>query len=306
MIITLTGSNSFGLQAELNWLVAEFVKKHGETGVERLDGEEAEFERLREGLQSLPFLASRKLVVLKNPSASKQFVEAAEQLLSDLPDNTDVILVEPKVDRRTAYYKFLKAATDFHEFGELDSPELARWLIETAKNQQASLSFGDAKYLIERVGSNQQLVSNELLKLIDYDPDITRQTIDLLTEQSPQSTIFELIDAALTGKPKRMLELYEQQRRQKVEPQQILAMIGWQLHALALVKTAGQRDAATIAREAKLNPFVVRKSLGIARQISLTQLKRLINDAVELDLKLKTQSIDADEALQHFLLTLSS
>ncbi len=55
MITTLTGSNGFGLQAELDRLVAEFLKIHGEMGLERIDGEEASYSRIREALESLPF-----------------------------------------------------------------------------------------------------------------------------------------------------------------------------------------------------------------------------------------------------------
>lgn len=91
----------------------------------------------------------------------------------------------------------------------------------------------------------------------------------------------------------------------KVEPQQIMAMIAWQLHVLAVVKTAGNKSAEDIARQAKLNPFVVRKTVSIARQISLAETKQLIKRALQLDIKMKTISIDADEALQHFLLTIS-
>lgn len=300
----LTGENSFMLQQELRRIVDAFVAEHTDMALEQLDGEEAEFDRMRESLQSLPFLASKKMVVLRRPSANKEFQEAAESLLTEAPESTDVLVIEPKLDKRTAYYKFLKKQPSFREYTELASSELANWLVQLAKDNWGSLSQGDATYLINRVGVNQQLVGNELTKLLQYDPAVTRQTINLLTERTPQSTIFELLDAALAGQSKRALELYAEQRAMKVEPQQILALLGWQLHVLALVKTAGDRDPADIAREAKLNPFVVRKSQGIVRRLSLPELKELIHNVLTLDIRLKSESIDADEALQNLILTL--
>jgi hypothetical protein len=59
MITVLTGENSFGLQQTLQELVAAFVKAYGEIAVERLDGDTASLERIRESLQSSPFLAAR-------------------------------------------------------------------------------------------------------------------------------------------------------------------------------------------------------------------------------------------------------
>ncbi len=304
MITIFAGENVFVRKTEVDKLVQTFMAEHGEFGLERLDGEEVEYDRIRESLESLPFLASKKLVVLRTPGASKQFLENAETLLGNLPDSTDVIIIEPKLDKRLSYYKFLKKQPGFHELDNVDESGLTNWLVQQAKGRDGTLSSSDARYLVERVGANQQMLANELDKLLNYNSAVTRSTIDLLVEPNPQSTIFELLDAALAGKTKRALELYQEQRAQKVEPQQILALVGWQLHAMALVKTAGDRDPATIAKEAKLNPFVVRKTQGIVRNMSLAELKKLIHETLELDVRLKSENIDADEALQNLIISL--
>jgi len=303
--ITLSGSNHFLLQKELHKLVADFVYKNGDLALEKIDGEEAEFERISEAIQSLPFLANKKMVVLRSPGAQKQFAEQIVELLRSIPDTTQVIIVEPKLDKRLVYYKVLKSQTDFREFIELDAPNLSKWLVQEALDTGGKLSVIDANYLVERVGASQQLLSNESEKLLNYNPSITKETIDLLTDPTPQSTIFELLDAAFGGNRKRVIELYKEQRALKVEPQQIMAMIAWQLHALALVVTAGDSTPDQIAKEARLNPYVVRKIMNIARKTDLKDVKRLISDALTLDMRMKSESIDIDEALQFYLLTIN-
>lgn len=304
MITVLTGENNFMLRAELRRRIDAFTLEHGDMALERFDGEEAEFDRMRESLQSLPFLASKKLVVLRRPSANKQFTEAAEALLSDLSEVTDVIIVEPKPDKRTGYYKFLKKHGDMKTFDELDAPKTASWLVQQAKAHGGSLKQADAMYLVSRVGINQQLLFGELQKLLTYAPDITRQTIDMLTEQTPQSTTFDLLDAALSGKTGRALELYTEQRAMKVEPQLIMGTLAWQLHILALVKAAGNMDASEIASRAKLNPYPVRKTQGLARQMSGAAVKDLVHRVRLLDQRMKSESIDADEALKNLIISL--
>lgn len=306
MITTLTGANSFGWQAALGQQVDVFLKEHGDLALERLDGQEVSYERLHEALTSLPFLASKKLVVLRAPSTNKKFAEEIEHIVSEIPETTDVILVEPKLDKRLSYYKFLKKKTDFHEFPELDVNGLAQWLSDSAKIQNGSLGTADARYLVERVGASQQLLANELEKLLIYNPQITRQTIDLLTEPTPQSTIFQLLEAAFNGQRKQLLDLYKEQRALKVEPPQIIAMLAWQLHILAIIKTAGEKGAQTIASDARINPFVVQKSQAIARNLSLSELKKLISDLLKIDIASKRTSINTDEALQHYLLSLAA
>lgn len=55
MVITLTGANGFALKHELDGLVRAFLAEHDAMGLERIDGEEADFGRLSEALTSLPF-----------------------------------------------------------------------------------------------------------------------------------------------------------------------------------------------------------------------------------------------------------
>ena len=303
--MTLTGVNDYLRTQELKGLLDAFVRQYTDMAVERFDGEETGAATMRGALASLPFLTERKLVVLREPGKQKAWAEQIGDILQDVAETTDVIIVEPKLDKRLSYYKTLKKLTDFRERNELDVAGLARWAGEYAASQGGQLAATGARQLVDRIGANQQLLQQELDKLLAYDPHITGESIELLTEPMPQSTVFELLDAAFNGKAQRAMALYREQRTLKVEPQAIIAMLAWQLHVLALVKTAGQRSADDIAREAKLNPFVVRKSQSLARALSLQQLKTQIAGLLQLDRDLKTKSIDADEALQLYLLTLS-
>jgi DNA polymerase III delta subunit len=303
---TFTGENSFALGVAVSQLIDGFVREHGELTLERLDGEEADFSTIQRALTSLPFLASKQLVILRTPSKNKQFVEQFEQLLDAIPDTTDVIILEPKLDKRLNYYKFLKKKTEFREFPELDQNGLMRWLASTAKERGGSLGSSDARYLVDRVGLNQQLLVHELDKLLLYDAHITRQTIDALTDPVPQSSIFQLLEAAFAGRARETLDLYSQQRALKVEPQQIIALLSWQLHVVAVIKTAGDRTSDQIAQEASMSPYVVRKSQSIARHLSLAELRTRVADLATIDKRLKRTMINPDEALQHYLLSLKT
>ena len=82
-------------------------------------------------------------------------------------------------------------------------------------------------------------------------------------------------------------------------------MLAWQLHVLAIIKTAGDRSADQIAKDARLNPFVVRKSQNIARNLTPQELRTKISELLTIDTGSKRTNLDADEALQHYLLTLA-
>lgn len=304
MIVTLTGSNFYLLKRRLDELVASFVKEYGELAIEKIDAEEAESQAILDAVQSLPFLASRKMVVVRNAGASKDISGHIEHIIDSAGDTTDLIFYEPAPDKRGSYFKVLKTRSQLEEFSEPDGRALASWLAAEAKKQDGQLSPADANYLVERVGPNQQQLASELEKLLIYEPQITRETIDLLTEKTPQSKVFDLLDAAFGGDKKRALRLYEEQRAQKVEPQAIIAMMAWQLKLLALARTAGQRSSQQIATEAGLSPWPVQKAQNLARKIDDNKLRQMVSEALDIDQKGKTKNIDLDEALKTYIVTL--
>lgn len=293
-------------QQALAKLVDGFVAEHGDMALERLDGEETDYVRMHEAAQSLPFLVPRKLVVLRSPGANKEFAEQLETFVQDVAETNDVVLVEPKLDKRLSYCKQLKKLTDFKEFAVLDGPALQRYASDYAKAQGGTLSSADARLLIDRVGTNQLTLQHEIDKLLAYAPKITQGSIELLTDRTPQSSIFELLDAAFAGNARRALGLYAEQRAQRVEPQQIMAMLIWQLHILAIVKAAGERSADSVAKEAKISPFTVRKTQNLARRLTLARLKELVTSLREFDVRLKTEGVSADEVVQYYLLNLAA
>lgn len=301
MITTLTGANSYMLHAALKQRTKTFVQQHGDLALETIDGEEATLEQIQAAVQSMPFLASHKLVILGSPSAQKAFIDAAETVLGGTPDTTDVLLVEPKLDKRTAYYKWLKKATDFQDYAELDARALTNWAVTYAKEQGAMLQNSDALYLVERVGTDQLRLSHELDKLCLHE-HITKTLIDELTDKTPQSKIFDLLDAAFTGQAARALTLYQDQRDQRVEPQEIMALISWQLRQIALAKYAGTHD---LVREGKLSPFSASKAQRMARALTTTEITRAAHNLVQLDARSKREAIDLDDALQDYVINLT-
>ncbi|MBI2589252.1 DNA polymerase III subunit delta [Candidatus Saccharibacteria bacterium] len=304
MIFALIGSNSFALKRRLDELISAFVTKNGGLALERIDGEEVEPQAILEALQNLPFLAKKKMVIVRDPSKNKKIVEQIEQIISSTKDDVDLIFVDPEIDRRTSYFKVLKSRTRLEEFNELDSPGLARWLVNEAKKRGGQLNLSDAIYMVERLGTNQALLANELDKLLIYKPEITRSTIDLLTTANPQSKIFELLDAAFNGKKQAALDLYDEQRAQRVEPQAILAMISWQLQQIAIAKYAEGKSAGEIAKDSGMKDYPVRKAMGLATKLEAEKLKKLVSAALNIDLKAKTSGLDMDEALKTYIATM--
>lgn len=305
-ITTLIGHNSYLIKLKAHQIIDDFTKENGDLAVQKIDCEEATSDQISEAIQSLPFFNPCKLVVLTNPSRNKEVSQSIDKLLSDIPDSTELLIVENYPDKRSTIYKILKSKTDMHEYNPQDESTMSSWIIDYAKSKGGSISAKDSNYLVSRVGTDQQRLANEIDKLVTFDKNISIQSIDLLTQKSINSTIFELIEAAMKGNVDKALKLYDEQRFQNVQPVQIIAMLTWQLHILLLVKSAAGKTSGQIASEAKISPFVVGKTQAIAHLMDINKIKQLISELLDIDRRSKTVSVDVDQALKLYIASINS
>lgn len=306
MTIALSGANAFLRNEKLQQLTQNFVKEHGDLALEKIEAEATEYNQIIGAVESLPFLASKKMVILHDLSLNKEASEKLEDLIRLAGDTTDLVIVETKVDKRSAYFKQLKKTTDFHEFNELDDSTMTNWLVNEAQALGATLTRSDASYLVQRVGVNQLKLSHELQKLIQYNPRITKQTINELTAENPSSTIFNLIDSIFSGNVAHAMRIYDEQRQQKVEPQAIQGMLVWQMHAVAIAASAPSSvNTAQIAKDSSMSPYVIQKSQRIAQAMGRTKVIEFMKLLRDFDYRSKREVFDYDEALRYAILSLA-
>jgi DNA polymerase-3 subunit delta len=306
MIATFSGTNAFALRAELAAVTDKFVKEYGDFALERLDGDESSYEQILGAIESLPFLATRKMVQVENLSLNKIAAELLDQLIDRAGDTTDLVIVESKLDKRGSFYKQLQKLTDFKDFSEMDESSLAGWLVNAAKQQGGMLGRPDAGYLVQRVGVNQLRLSNELQKLVQYNPKVNRASIDLLTAESTRTTIFNLIDSVFSGNVRQALNIYDEQRKQRIEPQAIHGMLVWQMHAVAVaVSMPAGADSHAVAKESGLSPYVLQKSQSIARKMGRQRVIEFMQLLRDIDYRGKREPLDYDEALQYAIISLA-
>jgi DNA polymerase-3 subunit delta len=302
MVRTFTGKNSFALASALKQIISDYDKEVGSLGIERFDASETEVDTLLQAVQSLPFLSPKKLIVVHSIQSNTALMDRIEEFVERVSDGVEVVFVDPNLDKRKSSYKTLQKLTALQDFKEVDGRNLPAWLLEYAKGLGADISTRDAQYLVNRVGSNQQQLAREIEKLTSYNPKISQKTIDVLTDQSAQSTIFSLLEAVFSGNTKRAIDLYREQRSLQLEPQYILAMFVWQLHTIAQAVFAESKTEASLVTSGQ-SPYTAQKSLHLAKAISRVRMKKMITDLSELDAQIKS-SVDADTAIELYILSI--
>ena len=301
MVNTYIGKNTYDLSRRLDQIQKEFIADHGDLAVERIDASAVDTDSVLQAVQSLPFLADKKLVIIKNISSNNELLERIQELSERTADGVDVYIADQGIDKRKTSYKDIKKHTNVTEFAELRPHDIASWATKSATEKGATISRADAQYLVDRTGGSQQQIEKELEKLALYTRKISRESIDLLTDESLQSSIFALLDAAFAGDKTKVLKLYRSQRDARVDPHYIMAMITWQLHLIGLAIHAPQKtESALMAAGQSANPS--RKALQIARSITAPELERYVNALCVIEVQLKSSITDPDAALELFFL----
>lgn len=306
MIYLYYGENTQERDAAVKEILQAFIAVNGDMAVDVIETEDADISTIVDAITTIPFLAPKRLVVIRYLSASKDLSASIDTYLDRVADTTDILFIEARLDARSVYTKTLKKrATEVKHFESVEGPMLQDWLVHEVEKQGGNISGSTAQLLLDRVGSNQQLLHNEIKKLLLISSTITNELIVEMTHISPHSSVFAMLDAIMQGNVRDASKLYYEQRVQGMEPQAILGMIAWQLHILAIVVAAKDRPVDSIASKAKLNPFVVRKNLTIAKHVSKKQMIALLDAAILSDTRIKTGKSKADQEIHLLLLRLA-
>jgi DNA polymerase-3 subunit delta len=297
VILTLTGENTFAIAQAEKQLIAAFTKKHGANAVERVDAEGLALARLPDLLQGATLFAPARLVIIKNIAANKPILEPLGEALAHAADDTTIVVADGMLDKRTKLYKFLKAKSSFKDFTLLSDGQLTKWLQDEAAQLGGQLGMPEAQHLLNRVGRDQWRLANEISKLVDYRAQVSIEAINNLVEPSPEGTVFELLDAALSGKTDEVRQLISLLKTGE-DPYKLFGLLASQVHALAVVATAGSRSPDVIAKDAGLHPFVVRKTQAVARRLGPARVAQIAADVATCDVQLKSTGADPWDLLQ--------
>lgn len=298
MVKVFAGSNWFGIKSALDNEIAKFLKNGDALNIERFYGPDVSLDDIKAGLGSVSLFSDKKLVITEQLSAHKDAIEDFDEFLKLAEGDSLLIIIEPNIDKRSSYYKNLKKLEGFREFSDLEEGSLVAWIKSFVAEKNGEISPADSRYLVTRVGSDQSNLHNELTKLLQYDPKITKETIDLLTQQTPTSTIFNLVDEAFNGNLKKALDLYEEQRKLRVEPQAIFGMLVWQMHMVAVCLAAGNKSLNEISGETGLNSYVLGKAKNIATKMGKDRIIEYLDLLRDIEKTSRQQAYNFDDAMK--------
>jgi DNA polymerase-3 subunit delta len=237
------------------------------------------------------------------PPDAKAFAQGLADLAPHLPETTVLmVLVDDDVE---AGSPLLTAATRHgaaRHFPELKGSQIEGWLARRADTLGVRLAPDAARALASAAGPQLRPLANELEKLATYvgaGGTITAPDVQLLTGATQPANRFELTDALARKDRTRALALVHEQLAAGESALAIIGQIAYQTRALIQVKALSERGmrGGQIAQTVGMSPYVVEKSVALARQFTFAQLVAAHRALQEMDAALKLSKMTPELAL---------
>ena len=236
------------------------------------------------------------------------FAKGLAECIPSLPDTTLLVVLVP--DELKADHPLMQAARRHgtsHVFAKPTGAHLTDWLTRRARAQGRRISPEAARMLVESLGDDLRMMASEIDKLGTYvgeGGEISADDVRALTPVARQSKVFDLTDALARRDTSTALALLHELLANGESPLGIVALTAFQTRSLMQVKLLSDRGmpAYQIASAAGIAPFVVEKSLRLARRFTFAQLEAAHRTLLEIDTSLKRSRMTPELALDLLVL----
>ncbi|HRY37052.1 MAG TPA: DNA polymerase III subunit delta [Candidatus Magasanikbacteria bacterium] len=303
MIIFIHGEDTFRSRQFLKEQIDEFKKRRDPNGlnVVFIDGKNEKGDKIFQEITASPFLAERKMVVIKNILSSKddklfeKLIEAIKN--KSFPEvNVVVFFQEEEIGKSKIVgelLNLLKKEKFVYEMSALSQNDLRIWAEKEIKNRGGKINVHALISLLQVCDNDSWFLDSLIDQLVAYKngAEIESADVALFAEEKFEDNIFALAEAVVYGDKTKALKMINEQRKNGAEDFYLFSMILRQFRILTqakdfLMKNPGA-SAETTAKEIKQKPFVIKKTWNLLSK-DFSWFERSYRLMLETDLNFKS------------------
>ncbi len=324
MIYLLYGEDDFSIHEFVGDLQRQIGPEElTDANTTTLDGLAITPRQLQEACSVVPFLAQRRLIVVKglfqrfeeqggqgrsgrSPRSRGQtgdeWANLAE-MLAQIPDTTLVVFVDGRLRRDNPLLHRMTPLAQVHEFPSLSGQALNRWIRQRVASTGSAIRDGAIRLLMDHVGGDLWVLSNEIEKLALYSggDDIEEEAVRLLVGRSREASVFSVIDATLEGRASTALQLLGRLLQSGAEAPYVITMLARQLRLALLAQELLAKGVAQAELGRRLGlsaQFAVRRTEEQARRYSQDHMVAMHRRLLDTDLSIKQGTVAEEMALE--------
>ncbi len=313
MLFSLYGENTLLAKRKLNEIIEKYRSKY-KSGLNliKIEANEENFEKLKDAIETISMFQEKKLIILENlfsspPKIQEKFYNYLEKKEIFKNDRINVIIFEKKLpDKKLKFFRLIiKKSFKSQEFPKLNNLQLKKFIKKEVESLNGKIQEEAIDKLIFHCNSDIWQIENEIKKLIAFKEKeiITTKDVEDLCVSNFDISIFETIESIAKKQKQKAINLLMDHFKKGENELKILAMINFQFRNLIKVKSLlnNKKNIYQIQKITGLHPFVVRKTVFLAKNFNLEELKNIYKKLFETDLLIKTGKIDPKIGIEKFI-----
>lgn len=272
-----------------------------------------ETDQLIAASETLPFMADRRLVIVRDHPALFGRAEADEKLLSYLsgvPSSTVLLFYcTKKPDGRKKLYLSVKKQNGIVTFSPLRDRELTAFVTSAFRDLGKECDERTADLLIFTSGSDTGLLTAEIAKIASHAGEtlsIHPDDVRLLATPSTECTVFQMVDAVVSGQNGRAFRLMRSQLLAGTDRLYMLSMLLRQFRLLQHIRIMQYEKCSRDAIRSALGvpPFAVDQYVRQAAMYTNAQIKKAVAICFDAEYAVKSGQMNQEGSLESVMLKL--
>lgn len=266
---------------------------------------------IRAACETMPFMADKRLVIVRDQPGLTGRQEADEALVSYLPQVPDscvlIFLCVGKADGRKKLYTTLKKLGHIVTFAPMTEDEVGAWVVRAFRELGKGCSAQTASRLIFTTGRDTAQLQTEIAKLAAYAGErdaITDADVDVVATRSLECTVFNMVDAVVAGQEGKAFAYLRDMLMNGEDRIGILAMLLRQFRLMQHVKIMQYEKVAVPAIRQKLGlpSFAADRMLRQAQGYSGGAIKQAVDICLTTEYMVKSGQMNMEGSLETAML----
>lgn len=286
--------------------------------ITKYDCEEVNISKAIEDAMTMPFLGSRKVIIVKRPlflTSEQSLIDHNLKMFVDYlkkPTPTTILIIDASnllLDNRQEVVRVLLKNANVSETKELTIVEAEGWLKRQFALNGYTITSEAIKEFFNRNGLNLMRAKNEVDKLINYLKDekiVTIEDIKTVVAKEIETEIFALTNAIIKQEKEQIILIYQDLTKAGKDALQLMGLLSRNICDLLLVSHLIDKGfpQSEIARRLNISSGRAYYLMRDSKVFSIPILEKYVESLATLDYKIKTGQIDATSGLELFLFSL--
>ena len=314
------GKNTHLIEEKTGKIISFLFSSHDpDLDLQYYDAQEHEPSEIVQSARTIPFIAKKKLVIVKGAHFFKNDQWKKFQGYFSKPSGycclIFILLIEGRDKKEKAQLDFLK---QYKQYGVLVSFANPRWesqIIDLIKSGLAGygkkITPNALTYLAENIGKDAQTITNELEKIVLYcgeKKSINIKDVEDVLSHGHDATVFKLVDEIGSGNIDKSLIFLNKLLNEGQHPLAILKMIARQFRLISMAKDGLRKGDSALHIGKRLGIYyenIIKKIIQQARGWPAERLGSAFEEIFQSDCKIKSSRINSKIILENLIYRLT-